>query len=265
MTAPRGFASLALLLLLAAGTSILALALPGLVASTQQGRLGAAAARMRTAATTAREIYVRDGTFPNDLAQLAAAGLLDANGNWQVDPFGGRAPLDYRSSGAPATARVASRGPDARLGTADDLIETVGENAAARARMRARLRTLRAAVARSQFLYSPMMTAADRASMRSALRTWAKAQRSLLGADPAAKASLTANRDAAAATIAALRATYALPPWPARVTGAGGLLQALSLPDSLGSDGFGQAFVIDASVGVRSIGGDRTPGGDDDV
>jgi hypothetical protein len=56
-----------------------------------------------------------------------------------------------------------------------------------------------------------------------------------------------------------------MPPDPTSVTGAGGLLQTLGLPDSLGTDGFANALAVSPPTGVSSAGGDRIGSNDDDL
>lgn len=262
-TTSDGFALIALLLFIAAGTAVLA-ALAGQLHVSEGGRSTTCELRAQTVVAAAADHHRRYRSFPATIDSLATTPVLDPNGDWRFDPFGGAQQLTLGRNGQPVVLTVTSRGRDQRLGTADDLIASIDDHQPARQVTRARLRLLRAAYLRSPYMDGALMTPAERAAMRQAVRTYARAQRALLFADTAGKAVLTTQRDAAAATIAGLQSLHALPPPPANATGVGGLLEQLSLPDALGTDAWGGTLVVSRNVGFLCVGGDRLAGGDDD-
>ncbi|MBM4063470.1 MAG: hypothetical protein FJ265_20575 [Planctomycetes bacterium] len=262
--APRaeGFALLVLLALVGAGSLGVLLAVQAFLPP-----LADAAARAQhnvaTAADAAQQAFVRAGAFPADLDALAAASGLPPGGGWRNDPYGAAQDLDYGFAGA--DLRVRSRGPDRTFGTADDVALLAVTEDLVRVRQRARLRLLRAVLLRSPYCSSPLMSAGDRASMRTALRDCAIAKRRWRTADAAERAASTAATTAAAATVAGLRAAYGLAILPAAVTGAGGLMEQLGMPDARATDGLGRPLLGDPVLGVLAAGSDRTGGTDDDM
>lgn len=260
--AERGFALLVLLAVLGAGSVAILLAAQALV-PTLADRTAIAQARLATAQDAVRTTYRRNGALPSDLDGLAAAAGLAVDGMWRVDPYGAAQDLDYAVTGG--AVRIRSRGPDGRLGTADDLRIDVAEETPLRARQRARLRLLRAVLLRSPYRLAPTMTSADAAAMRAAMRDCAVARREWLTADAAARTALTTRMATAAATIANLATAHALPPLPPAVTGAGGLMNQLGMPDAKAVDGRGRPLAGEPSLGVVAVGADGTGGTDDDM
>lgn len=260
--AEGGFALLVLLLVLGAGSVAIVLAAQALV-PTLADRAATAEARLAIAQDAVRTAYRRSGAFPPDLAALAAAAGLAVDGAWRVDPYGAAQDLDYAVTGS--AVRLRSRGPDGRLGTADDLRSDVAEETPLRDRQRARLRLIRAVLLRSPYRLAATMTAADVAAMRAAMRDHALARREWLTADAAARAALTARMASAAAAIANLATAHALPPLPPAVTGAGGLMNQLGLPDARAVDGRGRPLAGEPSLGVVAVGSDGIGGSDDDM
>lgn len=258
-----GFALIGLLLFMTAGTAVLAL-LVGRLHVSEGGRSAITEVRARQVLAAAADHHRRYRGFPATIDALATTPILDPNGEWRFDPFGGAQRLLLRRNGRPVVLTVTSRGRDQRRGTADDVIDSIADDGPARHVTRSRLRVLRAAYLRSPYMNGALMTPAERATMRQAVGTFARAQRALLYADAAGKVAMTAQRDAAAATIAGLQSLHALPAPPPGATGVGGLLEQLSLPDALGTDAWGGTLVVDRNVGFLCIGGDRRSGGDDD-
>jgi hypothetical protein len=246
----------------ALGLVVIAASFPGF---DDNARTRVAANRMVGIADRASAAFLRDRALPSDLASLASAGVLDANGHWQYDPFGAGRTLDYAITGLPARLQLRSRGRDRTLGSGDDPAYSIDIETPARALTRDRLRVLRAVFLRSDYMDSPAMTATDRAAMRGHVRDWSLAQRSIRYATAANRIGLIAQRDAAAARIESLRLSRGLiAVVPPNATGPGGLLEQLGLPDSLGIDGFGATFATGV-VGFVSAGGDTIGGNDDDL
>lgn len=227
--AEGGFALLVLLLVLGAGSVAIVLAAQALV-PTLADRAATAEARLAIAQDAVRTAYRRSGAFPPDLAALAAAAGLAVDGAWRVDPYGAAQDLDYAVTGSAV-----------------------------------RLRLIRAVLLRSPYRLAATMTAADVAAMRAAMRDHALARREWLTADAAARAALTARMASAAAAIANLATAHALPPLPPAVTGAGGLMNQLGLPDARAVDGRGRPLAGEPSLGVVAVGSDGIGGSDDDM
>lgn len=217
---------------------------------------------LQTAAAAVRRSFLDGGAFAATLDDAALAGGLDPTGSWRRDPWRG-SDLEYRTDAS--GRRLRSRGPDGRRNTADDAIVLVAAEPIVRRRQRGRLRLLRALLVRSPFCLTVTMTPAEHDAMRTALRDHAIARRRWLGADAATRVSLQATLDASEAAVTALRSTHALPLLPTQVTGAGGLLALLGVPDTRGIDGNGRALLADPVLGVLARGYDRLGGTDDDM
>ena len=101
--------------------------------------------------------------------------------------------------------------------------------------------------------------------MRLAMLDYAIAHRLFLTSDAATRDLLTAVMDTAAATVATIAARHGCPALPPAITGAGGLMEQLGLPDSMAIDGCGAGLIANATVGVDARGGDGTGGTDDDM
>ncbi len=258
----RGFALLVLLGIVGMGSLTIVLAvqrvsLPWSVRATTVDQ------NLATAQSAARIGFRRNGAFPTNLNLAATAGGLETQGAWRRDPWGAAQDLDWAIIGT--GVRVRSRGTDGVLGNADDEQFVVGTETQLRGRQRARLRLLRAQLLRSPYRFSAGMSAAVRAQMITAMRTVAIGRRQWLTADAATRVTLTTQSNAAAATITALCATYGLPPLPASLTGAGGLMQMLGTSDARAVDGAGAAMRTDPNLGMAARGADGTGGTDDDM
>lgn len=219
---------------------------------------------MATVLRTARESCRASGAFPANLTAVAAAGNGLVTGPYRVDPFGAGGDLVYRVTRSTLTVR--SRGPDRVSGNSDDITITAPIEPLARGRTRARLRLLRAVFLASTYRSTPaMLLGTDRATLLAAARDLARAKRSYLTADTATRAALTTAMASAAASIAAITSSYGLGALPTAVTGSGGLMQRLGLPDGKAVDGLGRAFRIDAGLGIVAIGADGRRGTNDDM
>ena len=263
--APRnesGFALLVMLGIIGAGSVGLLLAVQAIVPGLAD-RDELARANLDLAADAAQVAYRRDGAFPADLDGLAAAGGLDAAGLWRRDPYGAGEELDYGIAGS--GLRVRSRGVDGQLGSSDDLEREVATETQLRVRQRLRLRMLRAVLLRSPYRHAVSMSASEEVQMRDAMRGYARARRHFLTADPAARVTLTNDMATARSTIDGLVALHAMPALPSAVTGVGGLMGQLAMPDARAVDGRGAALVIDDVLGWVAIGSDGTGGTDDDM
>ena len=97
------------------------------------------------------------------------------------------------------------------------------------------------------------------------VRDYAIARRQWLTADAATRATLTTRMSTAAATVSAIAGAHGCAPLPLAVTGAGGLMEGLGMPDGKAVDGLGAALLLDATVGVLARGSDATGGTDDDM
>lgn len=294
-----GFALLVLLAVVGMGSLGVVLAVQSLVPPLAQVTTHIVA-NLGTVERASRDAFLRNGAFPVSLDALALASGLPADGPWRVDPWGNGQDLDYRLL---ATGpRIRSRGPDRRLGTADDTTVVVAAENQLRLRTNARLRLLRAvylaalcdqvdAAGTSAGNVGPGRGAANRSNqgnahgngsgtgngngnaaataavsrtaLRSALRTYATSQRAWWFADAAGRVALTTQMTAAAATIAAAQLSAA---WgqPAALLGAGGLMERLGLPDALAIDGAGQALRLHPVLGFLATGSDGASGTDDD-
>ncbi len=109
------------------------------------------------------------------------------------------------------------------------------------------------------------MSAAEEASMVAAMRDYAIARRQWLTADATTRVTLTTQMNTAAATVSALASSHACTPLPPAVTGAGGLMEGLGMPDGKAVDGIGANLISNATVGVLARGADATGGTDDDM
>lgn len=219
-------------------------------------------ASLDRARATTRDAFVASGAFPADLAALVAA---DTHGDddWTADPWQPASSLDYAVTGP--GVRLRSRGPDLTLATTDDVVAVVAAEPLLRLRQRGRLRLLRAVFAASTYCTAPSMSPTSRATMRAALRDYAMARRTWLGADAATRTTLQTRLDDARTTVAALRTANACDPLPTFVVGPGGLMGQLGMPDAIAVDGVGATLLRDATVGVIAAGRDATGGTDDDM
>lgn len=225
--------------------------------------VGAAEAALADVTVTARRAFRSAGAFPSNLTNLAAQSGRQSDMLWRQDPWASGLDLDYRIRQRELHLR--SRGPDRRLGTADDLLCVVDDEPVVRLRQRARLRILRAVLAASSLRVAWTMSAADKQAMQAAMGDYAAARRSWLTADTAARTALTTRMQDAAAAIEAMRAAHGLPAMPTRLTGGSGLLTALGLPSGRAVDGLRRALDIDPVLGFVARGSDRTRGTDDDM
>ena len=257
----HGFALLALLAVIGFGSVGVLLAVQAVGGATADLPLRTEH-NLHTAAAAVRRSFLDDGAFAGTLDEAAIAGGLDPRGSWRLDPWRG-IDLEYRNDAS--GRRLRSRGPDGRRNTADDATVVIAAEPIVRRRQRGRLRLLRAVLLRSPFCLAATMTPADHDSMRTALREHAIARRRWLGADAATRATLQVTLDASEAAVAALRATHALPLPPTQLTGAGGLLALLGVPDTRGVDGNGRMLLADPVLGVMARGYDRQGGTDDDM
>lgn len=259
-TRQRGFALVVLLIVVAAAGAAVA----GYVASRARpelpGKLRAATDAVRMVTDAVEEAYLRGGAFPADLG--AALGTASrAYGLAGADPYTSR-PLDYQIIGSqPAHVRVRSVGPDRVLGTADDIVREVNEQVVGRARTVARLRILRAVYFKSPLCAGTVASPTARTTLLTSMRAYTLAQKQLLYLNDAPH--VTVRNQAATTLTNDLSQILAVALLPVPVTGPGGLLEQLGLPDWLGIDGFGNTFYASA-VGVSCAGGDRTVGTDDD-
>ncbi|MCA8948811.1 MAG: type II secretion system protein [Planctomycetes bacterium] len=211
----------------------------------------------------ARDEFRRDGAFPADLDALAASVGGLASASWRGDPWSSAQDLDLTRVGS--SLRIRSRGADGVLGTADDPVAIVPAEDLVRVRQRGRLRLIRAVLARSQYCLAGTMTAGERAAMLAALRDYALARREWLTADTAARVALGTRLTDAETTVAAIAAAHACPALPTAVTGAGGLMAGLGLPDGRAVDGVGAVLLRNGTVGVVARGADGIGGTDDDM
>jgi hypothetical protein len=258
----RGFALLAVLSIIAAGSLVLLAAVQRLVPPLA-GRARLVDDRLAVCQEAVEIAYRRDGSFPANLTALATPAGLDANGVWRRDPSGFAVDFAYNRNGTRVQLR--SRGPDRRLNTADDVIETIPAERPLRTRQRGRLRLLRALLLVSPYRTSGSMTTADLAAMRTAMRDHAIATRRWLGADAATRTSLATTLTANATTITNLLLANVVTALPTGLTGAGGLLTAIGATDAAGVDGRGMPFYLHPTLGIAAAGNDRTQGTDDDM
>lgn len=216
----------------------------------------------------ARDVFSRTGAFPASIDALASVGGLRADGAWRVDPQGQGNDLSYQVT---ATGiRVRSRGPDRLLGTADDEVRDVGAEPLVRMRQRATLRLIRSVYlselqgAVDAAIALGALGTSSRSALAAALNEYAAAKREWLKATTLQRATLTVRMTADAAII---DAAQTLAGWstPSAVTGAGGLMERLGMPDSLAVDGVGRPLQVDARMGVVAAGYDGVGGTDDDM
>lgn len=258
----RGFALLALLAVIGAGSMLLLVAVQRLVPPQgQQVRI--AAGNLATCVSAAELAFHRNGAFPTSFDLLAAAAGLDPTGAWRRDPFG--AAQDFVWSRNGTRLQLRSRGLDRRANTADDVLATVPAERGVRLRQRGRLRLLRALLTVSPYRQSGTMTAGDRSAMRAAMRELAIVQRLWLGADTTTRTLLAARRTAATTTITTLSTSNACATLPSAMFGPSGLMASLGLPDTYAKDGLGRNLARHTSLGVVAQGNDRRGGTDDDM
>lgn len=258
----RGFALLVLMAIIGAGSIGILLAVQG-IANPFAERPQRTERCLAVGDQALRVAFRADGVFPATLDALATAAGLDANGEWRIDPWYSPNDFDYRNATVGKLMR--SRGPDRQLNTADDVSVVVGAESLVRARQRGRLRLIRAVLLRSAYRLAGTMTPTDVATMRTAMRDHAIAQRAWLTADAAARATLTATLTATATTIENMRVAHGMAALPNRVVGGTGLMSRLNMLDSDAIDGNGRNLVVDTVLGVRANGYDRTGGTDDDM
>lgn len=258
----RGFALLALLLLVGVG-GLVAIAAVEQVVAPDADQAVASAERLAETAGAARRAFRAAGAFPSRLDTLAAAAGMATDGPWRSDPFRPGRDLDYRVRSRDVTVR--SAGPDRRLNTADDVAFAVDDEPLVRLRQRARLRVLRAVFAASAYRTTWMMSSAENAAMRAAMRDYAAAKRAWLTTDAAGRVLLQQRLDDAEAAVDALVIAHGLRSLPARLTGGSGLLSVLGLSTARAVDGTGAALLLDPVVGFVARGSDRTRNTDDDM
>ncbi len=257
----RGAILLMLLSLIGAGFLVTAGILSSEVMPRDE-RLAMATERVDALSRAATEAYRATGAWPADLPSLVAAGTAPSHHLLSADPC--RAGFDIGYTITPGVGvSLRSAGADGRAGNADDILGSAAVQSPGRAPTRNRLSLLRSAFLLSGYMDDPAMTPGERAAMRDAVRDWSLARRAYVFADSAGQATLQSQMNAAETTITNLRTTYALPAIPSNATGAGGLLQNLGLPDSLGADGFGTTFET-GLTGFVSRGADGVAGTDDD-
>lgn len=260
--AQDGFALLVLLAVIGVGSVGILLAVQASLPALG-GREAVASRNVTTAAHAARIAYRRNGAFPSDLDALAVAAGMSVEGAWRRDPFGSGQELDY---GIVATgARVRSRGLDGQLDTADDGEQIVATTTQLRGRQRLRLRMLRAVLLRSPYRHDDGMTPTDEQRMRLAMRDYATARRKWLTASAPERTALDTTMTDAEATVDALVSTYGMPALPVALTGAGGLMSELSMPDRRSADGRDVPLISNSVVGWVAIGADATGGTSDDM
>jgi len=258
----RGFALLAVMSIVAAGSLVLLAAVQRLVPP-QASRARLVDDRLATCQQAAEIAYRRNGAFPTSLTNLATAAGLDATGTWRLDPDGFAVDFAYNRNNTRLQLR--SRGRDRRLNTVDDVVETIPAERPMRTRQRGRLRLLRALLLVSPYRTSGTMTAGDRTAMRTAMRDHAIATRRWLGADTATRAVLTTTLQNAAATISGLVTSKGCTALPTALKGAGGLMTAIGSTDAAAVDGRGATLYRHTTLGIAAAGNDRTRGTDDDM
>lgn len=258
----RGFALLALLAVVGAGSMLLVVAAQRLVPPQGQ-QVRVAAGNLATCVAAAELAFHRNGAFPTSFDQLALAAGLEPTGSWRRDPFGAAQDFVWSRNGTRLLLR--SRGIDRRANTADDVTATVPAERGVRLRQRGRLRLLRALLAVSPYRQSGAMTAGDRSAMRAAMRDLAIVQRLWLGADATTRTLLAARRSTATSTIDTLATANACTALPSALFGPSGLMASLGLPDTYAKDGLGRNLARHPSLGVVARGNDRAGGTDDDM
>lgn len=247
--------------MLAAGGSLAAIAVVSAQMTMRIDKQAEAERRVAALAEAGNELYLRTGSFPNNLLELVT---LSQSSEWELlaaDPYGSLENIDVSVVGDQLL--VSSRGPDGQLGTLDDVVTGVHARTAGRARTRNRLRILRAVFSTSGYYDSAMVTPADRATLLQAMTDYTTKCRLLDYVSPLDQAQALIEIGAARVTIESITQAAGLPAVPASATGPGGLLESLGLPDSLGTDGYGHTWVTDV-VGINSPGRDGTGGTIDD-
>jgi hypothetical protein len=258
----RGFALLALLGVIGAASMAIVLAVAAMLPPLA-GRGAVTTNNLETTLRAAKFAHRSSGAFPASLTATAAAAGLEAQGTWRYDPFGLAQDTGYGMSGS--NLRVRSRGLDRAFGTADDITYLLPSERYVRLRQRSRLRLLRALFTVSPYRLAGTMSPTDQASMRSALRDFAIAQRLWLSADAATLPSLTARMATATATVAGLVALHSCPVLPPSLTGSGGLATNIGAVDSDFVDGAGRPLIPHATLGFAAIGNDLVGGSNDDM
>ncbi|MGE3174643.1 MAG: hypothetical protein AB7O97_18570 [Planctomycetota bacterium] len=259
----RGVAYLLLMVVLAGFGTLLTVALPR-QQSAAAGHLGTVERRLGDLRRAALRGHRQGGAFAASLDALATQAGLESAGAWRADPFAAGADLRYRVRGRPRQLTVQSRGPDGRYNTADDPRFDLSEQEVGRGAGRARLRLLRAQLVDWQATAgTAAMTPTDRQALQAAVGRTARARRTYVYADAAARAALDAAMAADLDSIRALRAAYGVA-FPGRVTGTGGLMAAVGWSDALAVDAWGQSLLWDEALGVTSRGGDRRRSTPDD-
>ena len=257
----QGFAVLMLLLVVGVLASLAGIA-AWTVPALGRGRLPAGQELLARLAGETRAQVALTRVAPRDLDSLLANATGCSAGLTSIDPFGGGRTLGYAVAGPLVTLR--SRGPDGRLGTADDLLETLSTEPACRAATRSRLRLLRARYLTSRYVFYPGSKAGDRVLLSSELSSWAAARRELAQASGARASELSQRIADAAARVRAVLLAAGAPAAPTQLTGGAGLLAALGLPDALAVDGFGNPL-LPAVAGFASAGADGVPDTADDL
>lgn len=260
-----GFALLAMLLVVGAGSLWIVLAAQQFVPVLADRALRTEAGLAQVAAAV-RDGFVANGTYPASLDVVAAQNGWLPQGAWRRDPWGSG--QEWVLATSATGLQVQSRGPDGRIGTLDDVRVDVPREPLVRVCQRDLLRLLRSAyVARLQADVLAVAAAVGGVAptgLATAVRTYARARRQWLGADAPTRVQLTASMTAAAATVTACQ-VFASWSQPVAVTGAGGLFARLGLPDALAHDCLGQALRLDPILGVVAVGSDGVWGTDDDM
>lgn len=227
------------------------------------GRADDTEARLSAMRGTALELYRRDGALPRSLGEIMASDLGPSNLLGGSDPFGPGTDIAWQAAGA-TTGQLASTGPDARMGTSDDIDVTVDVRAAARARTRTRLRLLREQFLASVYVKTKTATPAQVSALRTAIEEAARLRRQAAGVDGRERRAAAASARREESKAATLLRALGGPPLPDAVEGPGGLLEAMGLPDTLRLDGFGRMLIV-TPAGIGSRGADAKEGTDDDL
>ncbi|MFY9344417.1 MAG: hypothetical protein WAT39_18130 [Planctomycetota bacterium] len=260
----RGFALLVLLGIVGTASLAIVLAVQSFVRPWAE-RAARTDTNVETVQAAVRLGFRRNGVFPADLAAVSAAGGLELQGTWRIDPFGGGQDLGYTTGATAATVR--GRGSDGVLNTGDDATFTVAAEPQVRMRQRLRLRLIRAV----HLLRLLTLDTANglpnlsRAAMRTATRDWARCRRQWLTATAAERATLTTLMNGAVTTVTGAIGPAGVAAVPTSATGAGGYMEWLVLPDARGVDGIGQLLRVVVPMGATAIGRDGTGGTDDDM
>lgn len=255
-----GLALLALLMVVGVGALAIVLAAQQFVPplADRAERTESGVARMAGAVATG---FVASGVYPGSLDAVAVQTGWSRQGAWRRDPWGSG--QEWVLGSGALGLQVQSRGVDGVLGTADDVVFAVPREPLVRLRQRGILRLIRAGYVR--FLQDAIvMGGAAPTGLAAAVGSYARARRQWFAADAAERAQLTATMAAAAASVTACQ-EFAGWTQPSAVTGSGGLLARLGMPDTLAIDGLGQPLRLDPILGVVAVGGDGIWGTDDDM